>query len=134
MRPAANRVSAERHHIGITLFALGAILLVLAPVLWSSLDDLFGGEHFGDLPAQLSLLSSFLMLAVVAALAVRMAQPRQSGRIPAGPLNVFRGPASRFRKLSGNLRFVIDESGSQIMATISTSDTRPASRPSSALS
>lgn len=60
----------ERHHIGITLFALGAILLVLAPVLWSSLDDFFGGEHFGDLSAQLSLLSSFLVLAVVGALAV----------------------------------------------------------------
>jgi hypothetical protein len=60
----------ERHHIGITLFALGAILLVLAPVLWSSLDDFLGGEHFGDLSAQLSLLSSFLVLAVVGALAV----------------------------------------------------------------
>jgi hypothetical protein len=60
----------ERHHIGITLFALGAILLVLAPVLWSSLDDFFGGEHFGDLPAQVALLSSFLVLAVVGALAV----------------------------------------------------------------
>lgn len=59
-----------RHHIGITLFALGAIMLVLAPVLWSSLDDFFGGEHFGDLSAQLSLLSSFLVLAVVGALAV----------------------------------------------------------------
>jgi hypothetical protein len=60
----------ERHHIGITLFALGAILLVLAPVLWSSLDDFFGGEHFGDLPTQVALLSSFLVLAVVGALAV----------------------------------------------------------------
>jgi hypothetical protein len=60
----------ERHHIGITLFALGAILLVLAPVLWSSLDDFLGGEHFGDLSAQVTLLSSFLVLAVVGALAV----------------------------------------------------------------
>jgi hypothetical protein len=60
----------ERYHIGITLFALGAILLVLAPVLWSSLDDFFGGEHFGDLPTQVALLSSFLVLAVVGALAV----------------------------------------------------------------
>ena len=60
----------ERHHMGITLFAFGAILLVLAPALWGGVDDLFGGEHFGDLPAQVLLLSSFLVLAVVGALAV----------------------------------------------------------------
>lgn len=60
----------ERHHMGISLLALGAILLLLAPALWGGLDDFFGGEHFGDLPAQLTLLSSFLVLAVFAALAV----------------------------------------------------------------
>jgi hypothetical protein len=60
----------ERHHMGISLFVLGAILLVLAPALWGSLDDFFGGEHFGDLPAQVTLLSIFLMLAVVGALLV----------------------------------------------------------------
>ena len=59
-----------RHHIGITLFVLGAIFLVLAPAIWGSLDDLLGGEHFGDLPAQVTLLSTFLMLAVVGALGV----------------------------------------------------------------
>ena len=31
---------------------------------------IFGGEHFGDLPTQVGLLSSLLMMAVVAALAV----------------------------------------------------------------
>ena len=60
----------DRHHMGITLFALGAILLVLAPALWGSLDDLFAGEHFGDLPTQVTLLSVFLMLAVAGALIV----------------------------------------------------------------
>jgi hypothetical protein len=59
-----------RHHIGITLFVLGAIFVVLAPAIWGSLDDLLGGEHFGDLPAQVTLLSTFLMLAVVGALGV----------------------------------------------------------------
>jgi hypothetical protein len=59
-----------RHHIGITLFVLGAIFVVLAPAMWGSLDDLLGGEHFGDLPAQVTLLSTFLMLAVVGALGV----------------------------------------------------------------
>ena len=59
-----------RHHIGITLFVFGAIFLVLAPAIWGGLDDLLGGEHFGDLPAQVTLLSTFLMLAVVGALGV----------------------------------------------------------------
>jgi hypothetical protein len=60
----------ERHHVGITLSVLGAIFVVLAPAMWGSLDDLFAGEHFGDLPTQVTLLSTFLMLAVVAALAI----------------------------------------------------------------
>jgi hypothetical protein len=60
----------ERHHMGITLFVFGAILLVLAPALWGSIDDLLGGEHFGDLPTQVTLLSIFLVLAVVGALVV----------------------------------------------------------------
>lgn len=59
-----------RHHIGITLFALGAIFVVLAPAMWGSLDDFLGGEHFGDLPTQFTLLSTFLTLAVVGALVV----------------------------------------------------------------
>ena len=59
-----------RHHIGVTLFVFGAIFLVLAPAIWGGLDDLLGGEHFGDLPAQVTLLSTFLMLAVVGALGV----------------------------------------------------------------
>jgi protein-S-isoprenylcysteine O-methyltransferase Ste14 len=57
-----------RHDIGITLFVLGAIFVVLAPAMWGSLDGFFGGEHFGDLPAQVMLISTFLMLAVVGAL------------------------------------------------------------------
>ena len=61
-----------RHHIGVTLFVFGAIFLVLAPATWGSLDDLFGGEHFGDLPTQVMLLCTFLMLAVVGALAVAL--------------------------------------------------------------
>jgi protein-S-isoprenylcysteine O-methyltransferase Ste14 len=59
-----------RHNIGVTLFVLGAIFVVLAPAMWGSLDDFFGGEHFGDLPTQITLLSTFLMLAIVGALVV----------------------------------------------------------------
>jgi hypothetical protein len=64
------RVQGERgrRSVGITLFAFGAILILLAPAIWGGLDDLLGGEHFGDLPAQVALFSSFLLLAVVGAL------------------------------------------------------------------
>jgi hypothetical protein len=64
------RVQGERgrHQLGITLFVFGAILLLLAPAIWGALDDLMGGEHFADLPAQVGLFSSFLLLAVVGAL------------------------------------------------------------------
>jgi hypothetical protein len=64
------RGERERHHMGITLFVFGAILLMLAPALWGSIDDLLGGEHFGDLPTQVTLLSIFLVLAVAGALVV----------------------------------------------------------------
>jgi hypothetical protein len=66
----SRRVQGERgrRQIGITLFVFGVILVLLAPAIWGGLDDLLGGEHFADLPAQVGLLSSFLLLAVVGAL------------------------------------------------------------------
>jgi hypothetical protein len=59
-----------RRQIGITLFVFGTIVVLLAPVIWGAVEDLVGGEHFADLPAQVMLLSAFLMLAVGGALAV----------------------------------------------------------------
>jgi cytochrome bd-type quinol oxidase subunit 2 len=58
-----------RHHIGITLFVFAAIFLVLAPAIWGSLEGFVVGEHFADLPIQVTLLSTFLTLAIVGALA-----------------------------------------------------------------
>jgi hypothetical protein len=60
----------SRRNVGIALFTLGALLVLVAPTLWNSLDDLAGGEHFGDLPLQLALISTLLMMSVVAALVV----------------------------------------------------------------
>lgn len=60
----------DRRTFGISLFAVGALFVLLAPVLWDSVDDLINGEHFGDLPTQVALLSSLLMMSIVAALAV----------------------------------------------------------------
>jgi hypothetical protein len=60
----------SRRNVGIALFTLGALIVLVAPTLWNSLDDLAGGEHFGDLPLQLALISTLLMMSVVAALVV----------------------------------------------------------------
>ena len=57
-----------RSSMAVALFALGGILLVLAPVLWRGVDDLLGGEHLGDLPTQVALFCALLLMAVVAAL------------------------------------------------------------------
>jgi hypothetical protein len=66
----SRRVQGERgrRQIGITLFVFGMILVLLGPALWGGIEDLMAGEHFADLPAQVGLFSSFLLLAVVGAL------------------------------------------------------------------
>ena len=58
-----------RRSSGIVLFVLGAVILVLGPALWIGIDDMIGGAHLADLWTQLVLLSTMLLLAMVAALA-----------------------------------------------------------------
>ena len=62
--------AAGRRNIGIALLTLGALIVLVAPTLWNSVDDLISGEHFGDLPLQVTLISTLLMMSVVAALVV----------------------------------------------------------------
>jgi hypothetical protein len=59
-----------RRNIGIALFTLGALIVLVAPSLWNSIDDFAGGEHFGDLPLQITLISTLLMMSVVVALVI----------------------------------------------------------------
>jgi hypothetical protein len=59
-----------RRNFGISLFAGGALFVLIAPALWDGLDDLIGGEHFTDLPTQVALVSTLLMMSIVAALIV----------------------------------------------------------------
>lgn len=69
-----------RRSFGISLFAFGALFVLLAPVLWTSVDDFIGGEHFGDLPTQVALISTLLMMSVVAALvAIWRTRPGKDG-------------------------------------------------------
>jgi hypothetical protein len=58
----------KRRNLGIALAVCLSTLMLLAPALWSSMDDLAGGEHFADIPTQLALLLMVLFPALIAAL------------------------------------------------------------------
>ena len=59
-----------RRNIGVALFTLGALVILVAPLLWSSVDDFAEGEHFGDLSLQITLISTLLITSVVTALVI----------------------------------------------------------------
>ena len=58
----------RRRNLGISLAVCLGILMLLAPALWNSVEDLAGGEHFADIPTQLALLLMVLFPAMIAAL------------------------------------------------------------------
>ncbi len=58
----------KRFHLGVATAVFGILLLLLGPGLWSSIDDLFGGEHFSDTTTQIAFLILVLLVAIVAAL------------------------------------------------------------------
>ncbi len=62
------RRETTRRNFGLAAFAGLGLLMLLAPALWSSVDDFFGGEHFADLHTQVTLLLLVLFMAVLAAL------------------------------------------------------------------
>jgi hypothetical protein len=60
--------AGKRRTLGIAMAVCLGILTLLAPALWSSVDDLVAGEHFGDIPTQVALMVMILFPAVIAAL------------------------------------------------------------------
>jgi len=54
----------KRRHAGIALLAMGTLIVLAAPALWSAVSDLSTGEHFFDLPVvMLTLFLVFLSAA-----------------------------------------------------------------------
>lgn len=58
----------QRHNIGWALMGFGFLLILLAPAMWSGLEELLAGEHIMDLPALVTCLILMLFTGVFAAL------------------------------------------------------------------
>jgi cytochrome bd-type quinol oxidase subunit 2 len=58
----------KRRHAGIALLAMGALVFLVAPLLWSAVSDLSTGEHFFDLPVMVLTLFVVLLAAAFAIL------------------------------------------------------------------
>jgi cytochrome bd-type quinol oxidase subunit 2 len=58
----------KRRHAGIALLAMGTLVFLLAPVVWSAANDLSTGEHFFDLPVMVLTLFLVLLSAIFAVL------------------------------------------------------------------
>lgn len=51
----------------LALASILLIVLAMGPFVWRLTDDLIGGEHLADLPAQISCLGCFFLPALLAA-------------------------------------------------------------------
>jgi len=60
----------KRRHVGIALLAIGSLVLLFAPALWSAVNDLTTGEHFFDLPVLILTLFLVFLSAIFAILLV----------------------------------------------------------------
>ncbi len=58
----------RRRHAGIALLAIGALLVLFTPALWSLANDLSTGEHFFDMPVMVLMLSLVFLSAMFAIL------------------------------------------------------------------
>jgi len=58
----------RRRNMGLVLLTLAAFILLLTPAIWSSVDDMLGGEHFFDVPAMVMSLILLLFSTVFAVL------------------------------------------------------------------
>lgn len=64
------RRKRQRRQIGIALLALGGLVVLVTPALWSEVNDLSSGDHFFDMPFMVVVLAFALVSAVLAVLLV----------------------------------------------------------------
>jgi cytochrome bd-type quinol oxidase subunit 2 len=58
----------RRQHAGIALAAMAGLLVLAAPGLWYTVNDLTTGEHFQDLPVAILTISLIMVAAIFAIL------------------------------------------------------------------
>jgi hypothetical protein len=58
----------QRRNLGCALATVLCILILLAPAIWNSVEDVMGGEHFTDFPLQSALFLLLLFPSMIAAL------------------------------------------------------------------
>ncbi|HTX42089.1 MAG TPA: hypothetical protein VMD25_09705 [Acidobacteriaceae bacterium] len=70
----------RRRHMGFALLALGTLVVLFTPALWSAWNDLAAGEHFFDMPVMLLTLSMVFLSAIIAILLVTWRGGRYGAR------------------------------------------------------
>lgn len=67
---AANEMRAQRtrqrRQIGIALLALGGLMVLGTPAIWTAVSDISAGEHYFDMPFMVVVLSLVMLSAVFA--------------------------------------------------------------------
>ena len=58
----------QRQHAGIALAVMAGLMVLMAPALWSTANELSEGEHFLDMPVVLLTLSLIMLTAMLAVL------------------------------------------------------------------
>ena len=58
----------QRRHAGITLAVMAGLLVLVAPALWNTVNDLTTGEHFLDMPVAILTVSLIMLTAMFAIL------------------------------------------------------------------
>ncbi len=72
--------SLNRRHVGIAIMVAAVLFVLLAPALWSGVDDLLGGEHLTDLPGLLAAFVFTLFAGVAAVLFLLSGRSQQQMR------------------------------------------------------
>lgn len=62
------RRARARRQAGIALAVLAGVMVLVAPALWSTANELSEGEHFLDMPVVLLTLSLIMLTAMLAVL------------------------------------------------------------------
>lgn len=70
------RRQRSRRNLGVAIFSVAALVMVLTPAIWSSVDDFTSGGDFFEAHTMVTVLSLILFLTVLGALLVGLRNQR----------------------------------------------------------